>query len=225
MLAQPVRALLHVHRRQQGIVLVMALIFLLLLTILAISASGRSLLQERMVGGLRNNQQAQMGAEAALRGGEWLLWSLPARGLHLDCPGAQLTACYVFNADSPNPDVVRFRSDAGWPAANDSWAGAEYQGDANGFSYMAPMNGSTLSAAQQKLAALTNNPRFIIERLGQETPPGVGSQIEGGVTAAYGSSSAPSTSLWLWRVTARAQGGNPNTVRVLESTYAAPANN
>ena len=47
---------------QRGVVLVVALIFLLLLTILAISASGRSLLQERMAGGLRNAQLAEQSA-------------------------------------------------------------------------------------------------------------------------------------------------------------------
>ena len=52
---------------QRGAVLVVALIFLLLMTILAMSASGRSFLQERMVGGLRNAQQAEMSAQTALR--------------------------------------------------------------------------------------------------------------------------------------------------------------
>jgi hypothetical protein len=78
---------------QRGVVMVIALIFLLLLTILAVSASGNSLLQERMSGGLRNAQQAQMSAETALRGAEqrhgWrasALWHRRSRRmLHLRC--------------------------------------------------------------------------------------------------------------------------------------------
>lgn len=209
---------IHAHA-QRGAVLVVALVFLLLLTILAISASGRSLLQERMVGGLRNAQLSQMGAEAALRGAEWKLWSLPARGVALNCPGDALTACYPFDAANPNDNVNAFRSTAGWLTAGT----AEYKGDGDNFDYTT-MSSSALPSANRSIARLARNPRYIIERLGQETPPGVGSQIEGGVTAEYGSSSTPSTSLWLWRVTARSTGGNENTIRTLESTYAAPGN-
>lgn len=207
-------------RNQRGVVLVVALIFLLLLTILAISASGRSLMQERMVGGLRNAQLAEMGAEAALRGGEWRLWSLPARGISLGCPGSGLPNCYPFDAANPDSTATTFRTSAGWPSDTGS---TEYKGDADGLDYTT-LEGSTLTSPQKLLAKLAKNPRYIIERLGQETPPGVGSQIEGGVTAVYGSSSTPSTSLWLWRVTARSTGGNENTIRALESTYAAPGN-
>lgn len=204
---------------QRGVVLVIALIFLLLLTILAVSSSGRSLLQERMAGGLRNAQLAELGAEAALRGGEWKLWSLPAKGVKLICPSDQLANCYVFNPASPNADVTAFRTSAGWPTAGST----EYKGDDGAFDYTT-MAGSTLTTDQKLVAKLAHNPRYIIEKLGQEKPPGVGSQIEGGVTAQYGSSSTPSTALWIWRVTARSSGGNANTVRALESTYAAPAN-
>lgn len=204
---------------QRGVVLVIALIFLLLLTILAISSSGRSLLQERMVGGLRNAQQAELGAEAALRGGEWQLWSLPAQGVKLICPSTQLPNCTVFNPVSPDADAAAFRSSAGWPTAGST----EYKGDKSSIDYTT-MAGSTLTTDQKLVAKLAHNPRYIIEKLGQEKPPGVGSQIEGGVTAQYGSSSTPSTALWIWRITARSSGGSPNTVRALETTYAAPAN-
>lgn len=206
-------------KEQRGVVLVVALIFLLLMTILAISASGRSLLQERMVGGLRNAQQAEIGAEAAARGAEWKLWSLPASGVKLICPSNTLQNCYQYDAAAPNSDVTAFRATAGWPTAGST----EYKGDGDGLDYTT-MSGSTLTADEKVVAKLARNPRYIIERLGLETVPGVGSQIEGGVTATYGSSSTPSTSLWIWRITARSTGGSANTVRVVESTYAAPSN-
>jgi len=206
-------------RAQQGAVMVVALIFLMLLTLLAISASSRSLLQERMAGGLRNAQLAEIGAEAALRGAEWRLWSLPARGIRLNCPSDSLANCYAFDAINPSSYVTAFRSGAGWPTSGST----EYKGDGGNFDYTT-LASSSLAAAHKRVAKLAKNPRYIIERLGQETAPGVGSQIEGGVTAAYGSSSTPSTALWIWRVTARSTGGSENTVRTLESTYAAPGN-
>ena len=206
-------------RSQRGVVLVIALIFLLLMTILAVSASGRSLLQERMVGGLRNAQQAQLGAEAALRGAEWRLWSLPASGVKLVCPSGDLPNCYPYNAVSPDASVTAFRESSGWTTTGSS----AYLGDGSSLDFTT-MAGSTLTTDQKLVAKLAHNPRYIIERLGQEVAPGVGSQIEGGVTATYGSSSTPSTALWIWRITARSSGGSANTVRTLESTYAAPGN-
>jgi type IV pilus assembly protein PilX len=211
-------------KTQRGTVLLIALISLLLLTMLAMSAAGRSLLQERMVGGLRNAQLAEMGAEAAVRGAEWKLWSLSARGLHLDCPGDLLGSCYSFDPAAPNTAVIRFRTNAGWPVKTDLSASSEYKGDDATVDYTT-LGGSTLTGESQKITRLAKNPRYIIERLGPETPPGAGSQIEGGVTAAYGSSSTPSTSLWVWRVTARSTGANANTIRLVESTFAAPGNN
>ena len=47
-------------RSQRGAALLVSIVFLLLLTMLALSASSRSLLQERMAGGLRNAQQAHI---------------------------------------------------------------------------------------------------------------------------------------------------------------------
>jgi type IV pilus assembly protein PilX len=211
-------------KTQRGVVLLMALIFLLLLTMLAVSAAGRSLLQERMVGGLRNAQLAEMGAESAVRGAEWKLWSLAARGLRLDCPSDLLGNCYSFDPAAPNIAVIRFRTSAGWPANTDLSASTEYKGDSAAIDYTT-LHGSTLTGESQKIAGLAKSPRYIIERLGPEAPPGAGSQIEGGVTAAYGSSSTPSTSLWVWRVTARSTGANANTMRLVESTFAAPGNN
>jgi len=57
-----------VPARQRGAVLFVALIFLILLTLLGLAASGNSILQERMTGGVRNRQLALMGAESGARG-------------------------------------------------------------------------------------------------------------------------------------------------------------
>lgn len=56
--------------RQRGVTLVMSLIFLLLLTILGVTAMNTSTLQEKMSGNLRDQDLAFQAAESALRGGE-----------------------------------------------------------------------------------------------------------------------------------------------------------
>jgi len=199
-------------RTQRGAVLVVALIFLLLLTILAISASGRSLLQERMAGGLRNAQQAQMSAQTALRGAEWKLWSSTSNvGAHLNCGTGIFSDCYIYDPASPLTNVVKFRNDPGW--INPGNIATPYKGYANGKDFTTTQDGK-----------LAKNPNYLIEDLGIELPPGVsGALHESGVTGSA-NTGAGSTSRHVYRITARATGGSENTVRVLESTFAAKSN-
>ncbi|MFC4527631.1 hypothetical protein ISN76_07330 [Dyella halodurans] len=204
-------------RAQHGVVLVVALIFLLLLTMLAISASGRSLLQERMAGGLRNNQMAEMAAETALRGAEWKLWKAGSQG-GVNCGTSVITECYVFDAASPVNDVIEFRTSGGWVTAGST----EYRGENGGHDYTSPSS-SGFSAEHKLIAALASNPRYLIEDLGPELPPGAGGQHESGVTSSTGTgASNPGTHIY--RITARGVGGNENAVRVLESTFGAKSN-
>jgi type IV pilus assembly protein PilX len=195
-------------RAQRGVVMIVALIFLLLLTILAVSASGNSLLQERMAGGLRNAQQAQMSAETALRGAEWKLWSgSHSVTAHLPCGTAVPSACYAFDEADPIAAVVNFRTQAGWVADG----ATVYEGSSAVVDYTTLANGR-----------LAKNPLYIIEDMGPEMPPGVvGGLHESGVT---GANRASSPTPHIYRITARASGGNANTVRVVESTFAAKLN-
>ncbi len=64
------------RRQQRGAVLFVSLIFLILLTLLALTAASTSILQERMTGGMRNRQLSLIGAENGVRGGEAFLWGL-----------------------------------------------------------------------------------------------------------------------------------------------------
>ena len=99
---------------QRGVVLVLALIFLMLITILAVSASGTSLLQQHLVGGMRSSQMANMGAESAARGAEWRLWTA-SNSTPLACT-TNGPNCYMYDATSPNAKVEKFRTAAGWEA-------------------------------------------------------------------------------------------------------------
>lgn len=202
---------------QRGAVLVVALIFLLLLTILAISSSGRSLLQERMAGGLRNAQLAEMGAETALRGAEWKLWTAGS-GPGVQCGSTVLTACYIYVANSPITNVTNFRKGQGWVTAGST----EYKGSSNTYDYTT-LSDSGLTAAQKKLAVVAQNPRYLVEDLGPEQPVGAGASHESGVTSST-TTGAANPGTHIYRITARATGGDGNTVRVLESTFGAKSN-
>lgn len=202
-------------RAQRGAVLVLALVFLLLLTILAISASGRSLLQERMAGGLHSAQQAMMNAQTALRGAEWKLWtSTKDVTAHFNCGTGIFTDCYSYDAGQPIADVENFRTKPGWVTAGST----EYTGYNDGTNY-------TAIADTDEVGNIAKNPRYIIEDLGRELPPGVtGILHESGYTGPGGNQAGKDVERHIYRITARATGASPNTVRVLESTFAAKSN-
>lgn len=192
----------------RGAVLVVSLIFLLLLTILALSSSRSSLLQEKMVGATRNAQLATFGAESALREAEARLWSAKSTNVEFLCSEDDAGTCYKFNPASPSPnaDVVAFRTKPGW----------QFEG-AQTFSAT-----DLTDDATRGTAALAKNPVYLIEDLGLERPPGVGSLEETGVGG--GGDGATGFENHLYRITARSTGGNDNVVRVLQSTFAAKSN-
>ncbi|MFC5741606.1 pilus assembly PilX family protein [Dyella tabacisoli] len=201
---------------QRGVVLVVALIFLLLITLLALSASGHTLLQERMAGNLRDAQKAEMAAEMALRGAEWRLWKASSDSAASNCGTTVIVGCYSYDPANPIAHVENFRASAGWVIDG----ATEYKGSSGSYDYTT-LNGSSLSAAEKKLAALAKNPRYIIEDLGPEVPPGAGAAHESGVTSSAGAGPT-STGRRIYRITARATGGGPS-IRVLESTFAGKA--
>ena len=198
------RSLQRAPRAQRGVVLVVALIFLLLITILAISASGTSLMQLRLVGGLRSSQMADFGAESAARGAEWRLWTAS-----ITTPLACTTtgpSCYKYDPATPNTVVETFRNSPGWVADGATTYSA----------------GTLTTESTDKTFKLTQDPVYMIEDLGVEVPPGLGSQHESGQSApGTGNTSVDSH---VYRITARSTGANDNTVRVLETTFAAKAN-
>ncbi|WP_333677838.1 pilus assembly protein [Dyella sp.] len=207
---------------QRGAALLVSLIFLLLLTILALSASSRSLLQERMAGGLRNAQQAQMAANAALRAAEWTIWSRTSQvGKYMDCQNGQISSddgCVVYNASNASlygasGTVTNFQTSSGWITT-----GAHTYTGPTGQGYT---GSNTMTTNYSQLA---QNPVYIIEDMGLELPPGAGTQHEAGATGPTGSGPGQ-VSTHVFRITARATGGSPNTVSVLQSTFDAQATN
>ncbi|MGC1547765.1 MAG: PilX N-terminal domain-containing pilus assembly protein [Rhodanobacter sp.] len=204
---------------QRGAALIVALVFLLLMTILALSASSRSLLQERMAGGLRNAQQAEMSAETALRGAEWQLWSRTSTvGGHMDCLSSGISSddgCVIYNPANTSlygasGTVTVFRTSQAWITG--------------GLTYLGPLGGYTNSSTNPNFSQLAQNPVYIIEDMGRELPPGSGPQHESGDTGPN-NTGAGQVDTHIFRITARATGGNENAIRVMQSTFDAQAQN
>jgi len=111
-------------RQQQGVVLVMCLIFMLLMTIISGSALQSTTLQERMAGNARDSNSAFQAAEAALREGERILQGAMtgafdgSGGLYRECSGA---------AAECNPPDWSDRSVSNWASLSDFGGGVSSQ--------------------------------------------------------------------------------------------------
>lgn len=193
---------------QTGAVLFLAMIFLVLLTILAITASSTSIMQERMTGGMRNRQLGLMGAESTLRGGEGFLWNLAfdfRQPLPPCLASSSSTDCVYMPTSTGllSPQVQAFRTSRNWlDTATD---GARAYGRS-----ITGLSGTSISAS------LSAQPRFIIEYLGVATQPfrTGGAKLTQGTTSRVGEHH-------IYRITARSQGGTDGVVRVAESYYSA----
>ncbi|MDE2244633.1 MAG: hypothetical protein KGJ91_00510 [Xanthomonadaceae bacterium] len=194
------------HPRQRGVVLVVAMVFLLLLSLLAVTSMHVSLLEEKMVGGLRNQHLASLGAESALRAAESRLWSASSdTAIAMTCGQQALAGCYAYVAGEPNATVHNFINARGWVTA--------------GATRYAVTDLTALSGSLRS-GALASNPVFLIEDMGVDRPPGLGSARESGASGMPGSGSR-NGARHLYRITARSRGGHPDAVRVLQSTFAA----
>ncbi|MBE1162528.1 PilX N-terminal domain-containing pilus assembly protein [Dyella acidiphila] len=202
---------------QRGFALLTALVFLLLITMLALSMSQHALLQQRMAGSLRHAQQARLSAETALRGAEYKIWSTASQaGLRLHCQEASISpddGCVVYRSSSAlyaaHGAVTQFMRATGRLAG----IGKTYTG--------AQRHGYTRDSWEPS-AALAENPAYLIEDLGSEQPPSAGGLRETGNTGPdSGMSGQPD--MHIYRITARGTGGHPDVVRVVQSTFNAPA--
>jgi type IV pilus assembly protein PilX len=193
-------------RHQRGVVLIVAMIFLVLITMLAITASGTSLLQQKLAGGQRNAQLAEWSAETALRAAEWRLWQASSdSGTRMQCGTGTLSNCYNYAPD-PTAAVATFRTATGWVT--------------DGATQFTDVDYTKASA--DNTFALKYNPYYLIEDLGPELPPDAGIQHESGSTGSTGTGYT-STTRHVYRITARGVGNNENAIRVLETTFAAKA--
>lgn len=198
----------HRKARQRGAVLFLAMVFLILLAVLAVTASSTSIMQERMTGALRNRQLGLMGAESTLRGGEQFLWNLSfdIRQPLPPCLSSSTGDCvYMVGRNGVlSPKAQAFRTSRTW--LNPATDGARAYGQS--------LTGLTGAALTASLAA---QPRFMIEYLG---PAGQPPFRTGGSVYAQSTTSRVGEH-HIYRITARSQGGTGAVVRVAESYYSA----
>lgn len=156
---------------QRGAALITGLIFMVVLTLLVVSAMRGTILEERMAGNARDADLAFQAAEAALRTGEQKLTAAVP-------PTFAVTGPYL---------AVGSRND-------DYWLNTH--------------NWTTDSIAYPSVpSGAASAPRYVIEEL--PAVPAAGFSKKAGVVPETG----------YYKVTARGVGGNPNTVRLVQTTY------
>jgi type IV pilus assembly protein PilX len=179
--------------KQTGIVLFVALILLVILSLLGVTAARMQTVEERMARNEDNRQTGAQAAEAALRNAE----------------GGILAGIYsTFSANANglyelNPSAGSVASGAG--VSGISWQTA---GAATVLSYTGPTNtGPNLSS----IPAGAQAPKYVIESLPPVAVPGESiNQVQ------Y---AAPTTPVAVYRVTANGQGADQTSSTTLQSIF------
>lgn len=194
-------------RRQEGVALVIGLVFLLITTLMAVTAMSGVVMQERMAGNLRNVSIATSGAESALRAGELYLINLIARGEQPigDCAASDSHS--IYNRDSVGCGgfiaADNFRSARDWlespPAATRDYPSSLI---------------SSVQLGSHEGAGMARRPQFLIEHLGDLNPP-AGEWNRGG---RY---DPPEPVPRAYRITGRSTGASVTVVRSSESAFGA----
>jgi len=198
---------LHSQKTQRGVALLVALVFLVVLTILGLATMRGTTLQERMAGGSRDYNIALQAAEAALRDAEAdvktraasffsfpvLLWANATVAARSGCnTGAPLALCVV-----DNPTVQLYLPSAGVI----DWTGATSVG-----------YGSSTGAAP--IPGVAQQPRYFFELLRWPPTPALNNPQDGGTQAGV-------TYVYV-RITARAWGASAQTQVYLQEVYLLP---
>ncbi len=185
--------------RQSGAALITGLIFLVVLTMIGVTAARMSTLEERMSGNMRDRSIAMQAAELALRDAER---DIMGSGLvtHRRDPAISGISDFVADCDADNTngtddDGLCYGGPLVWASAAVGWdwttniASAPTSVAYGDFTGAPDIAG--IPAAQQ--------PRYLIE--------GMKKTVSGGGEAFY------------YRITVRAQGANPNTIVWLQEVF------
>lgn len=181
------------HHRQQGLALAMVMLFLLVLSMVAVTAARDTTQQERLSGALRNATLADNGAETALRGAEVELWN------SFVLSDGRVLPAHTRRAASLDALAEQFRHAPDWVELGEAYAGVDYMG----------------LALWPGTAQLPRAPRYQIENLGRQS--GLGAESHGADAAFYGGGSGGD--LQFFRLTARSTSGDDRQLRVRESTF------
>ncbi len=181
-------------RRQRGVALVMAMVFLMILTIIGVTVMSSTALQEKMAGNVQDKNLAFQAAESALRLGEqYLAVTDPAALPAFTTAGT--SAGHFLPAAGGTPPV--------WDAVN--WIDPAACGAAGGV------------VCVTGLAKVKTQPRYLIEQIGSVGGgPPKGSSVVQPFT--YGAST-PGGGQTMYRVTALGTGGTDTAVVMVQSVF------
>jgi len=105
---------MHSSRKQRGAVLVVALIFLVVMTMLILASIRGTVMQERMASNLYDRSLAFQAAEAALREGERFVLASPPKPTAIGCDTSG-------NCDKPEPTATPvWQDEDNWENAHDA---------------------------------------------------------------------------------------------------------
>ena len=179
--------------RQQGVALVMAMVFLLILTLIGVSALSSTSLQEKMAGNSQNKHAAFQAAESALIEGEALVqgWT-----------------------SSTEPDFTQNVGGFYEPADGSGyphWKLVDWTA-----SYDPASATAVLAYTSKTLQGISKQPHYFIELLGNisGSTGGTGSLVTG-----FAPPPATSGSTKMYRVTARGTGGTDAATAIVQSVW------
>lgn len=177
---------------QHGVALITGLIFLVVLTLIAITAARMSGLEERMAGNTRDRSLAVQAAEMALRDAELdIRRPAFATGITGFDPACTNGLCY--NGKTGNSNGVDWNAIPVWTTVSMTAAPSiEY--------------GSNTGATP--IAGLSAKPRYLIEGIQKLC-----------LSDATGGLKCGSSLKTVYRITVRAQGANPNTVVWMQEVF------
>lgn len=187
-----------IKQKQQGAVLVVSLLVLLVMTMIGLAAVQTNVLQEKMAGNMHDKNLAFQAAEAGLRAAENRLR-----------PGgfsaAQLLSCEAGNDVALTPTVVVICYELNTDPEPDPLDPATWSASAN---Y------TEVDAADYTQVGGQAFPRYFITSIGRQPSGGLVNQAQGTGTPPTGAN------IIYFRVTARGTGGSVNAQSVLRSYFA-----
>ncbi len=199
-----------VGRRQHGAALITGLIFIVVLSMIGITAARMSTLEERMSGNLRDRSLAMQAAERALRDAERDIRGLGTRSPNISGLGNFAVQCNGDTTLATDDDGLCYRP-GNVPTLSTttiSWPAFTY-GGVNHIAFSIDMSAANTPSVTYgqftgatAITGVSTQPRYIIE--------GVERYCWG---ACSGSKSAG------YRITVRAVGMNPNTVVWLQEVF------
>ncbi|CAK0737784.1 type IV pilus assembly protein PilX [Gammaproteobacteria bacterium] len=189
---------IHSVNWQRGVVLIVSLVFLLLMSLIGVTAMQGTTLEEKMSNNVRQRSLAFQSAEAALRTGETIL---------------QQAVLPVFDNSTPGlrqPIGTGSCDMATYWLNSYCWSGTSTV-DCTTTPSTVPASPSCTAASQQYSgtldSSLNEQPRYVIEELPSMPVAGSSAKFSGITSGGF------------YRVTARGLGGTGDAIVILQSTF------